>query len=68
MVTDLDRPVELELLIDLDDLHGLHADVDVLKEMRLDHHREDRGKGQWRDEGVVTQFGGRGLVMGGRIE
>ena len=65
-VTDLDRPVEVELLVDLDDLHGLQADVDVLEEVVLDHHREDRGKGQRRDEGVVAEFGGRGLVDGGR--
>ena len=67
LVTDLDRPVEEELLVDLDDLHGLHADVDVLEEVPLDHHREDRGEGQRRDERVVAEFGGRGLVVGGRI-
>ena len=41
-VADLDRLVIDELLVYLDDLHGLHADVDVLEEVPLDHHREDR--------------------------
>ena len=64
----LDRPVEVELLVHLDDLHGLHADVDVLEEMPLDHHREDRHEGQRRDQRVVTEFGGGGLVVSGRVD
>ena len=61
-VAGLDRPVEDELLVDLDDLHGLQADVDVLEEVLLDHQREDRREGQRRDEVVVAEFGGRVLV------
>ncbi len=56
--------MELELLIDLHDLHGLQADVDVLEEVVLDHHREDRGEGERRDEGIVAELGGGGLVEG----
>ncbi len=62
-VTVDDRPVELELLVDLDDLHGFQADVDVLEEVPLDHHREDRHESRRGDEGVVAHRGGGGLVV-----
>ena len=67
LVAGLDRLVVQELLVDLDDLHGLHADVDVLEEVPLDHHREDRHEGRRRDERLVAQLGGGRFVVVRRI-
>ena len=56
-----------ELLVYLNDLHGLHADVIVLEEVPLDHHREDRGEGERGDERFVTKLRGGFLVVRSRV-
>ena len=68
LVADLDRLVVHELLVDLDDLHGLHADVDHAEEVLLNQQREDRHEGQRRDQGVVAELGGGGFVEGGGVD
>ena len=62
-----DRLEELELLVHLDDLHRLKAHVDVLEEVPLGHHSDDRDERQWSDQAVVTECAGRLRVDAGRI-
>src|SRR5262249_19720961 len=67
LVSDTHRLVVHEPLVDLDDLHGLHAHVDIPEEIVLDKFREDRHEGYRCDDAVVAQFGGRCLVEAGRV-
>ena len=57
-VAGLDRLDELQLLVDLDDLHVRDADVGVGEERRLRLVAEDRDEGQRRQQRVMAEFGG----------
>lgn len=59
--------MEHEPLVDLNDLHRLHAHVDVAEEVQLHIFGEDRHEGQRSNQRVVTEVGGRFLAEKGRV-
>src|SRR5215213_9938153 len=61
-VTGLDRLVKLQLLVDLDDLLVLDADVGVGEERGLRLITEYADECQRREQGVVAEIGG-GLLI-----
>ena len=61
------RLVVEELLVDLNDLHGLETGVDLPEEVALHDQRQRRDEGRRRHKRLVAELGGGRLIEVRRV-